>query len=66
MTKKSICLSATALRTTEILWCSIYDEFVKRATKRAEQKKVGDPFDSDTEQGPQVHLPIPVSAEKLL
>lgn len=34
----------------------IYDEFVKKASVKAKQKKVGDPFDSNTEQGPQVHL----------
>ncbi|KAK9902186.1 hypothetical protein WJX75_007160 [Coccomyxa subellipsoidea] len=33
---------------------SIYDEFVKRAVKRASEKAVGDPFDESTEQGPQV------------
>lgn len=33
---------------------SIYDEFVQKAVKRAKSKKVGDPFDTDTEQGPQV------------
>lgn len=38
--------------------CSIYDEFVKKAVKRAQQKKVGDPFDSNTEQGPQVCRPL--------
>ena len=32
----------------------IYDEFVKRAKARAESHKVGDPFQDDTEQGPQV------------
>ncbi|KAK9807805.1 hypothetical protein WJX72_009910 [[Myrmecia] bisecta] len=32
----------------------IYDEFVKKATERAQNRKVGDPFASDTEQGPQV------------
>ena len=32
----------------------IYDEFVKRAKARAENHKVGDPFQDDTEQGPQV------------
>lgn len=31
----------------------IYDEFVEKAGKRADTKKVGDPF-SDVEQGPQV------------
>lgn len=33
---------------------SIYDEFVKKAVARAQNRKVGDPFDEDTEQGPQV------------
>jgi aldehyde dehydrogenase (NAD+) len=33
---------------------SIYDKFVEKATKRAQQLNVGDPFDSDTDQGPQV------------
>jgi aldehyde dehydrogenase (NAD+) len=33
---------------------SIYDEFVKRAAKAAEQRVVGDPFKSSTQQGPQV------------
>ena len=37
--------------------CSIYDEFVKKATERAQNKKVGDPFDTETEQGPQVSFP---------
>ncbi|CAK0737882.1 Aldehyde dehydrogenase 2 member B4, mitochondrial [Coccomyxa viridis] len=32
----------------------IYDEFVKKAAARAENKKVGDPFDESTEQGPQI------------
>ncbi len=34
----------------------IYDEFVKKAVIRAQNRKVGDPFDDDTEQGPQVCL----------
>lgn len=34
--------------------CSIYDEFVKKAAERASKRKVGDPFEGDTEQGPQV------------
>ena len=33
---------------------SIYDEFVKRSTERAKNRKVGNPFDASTEQGPQV------------
>jgi aldehyde dehydrogenase (NAD+) len=32
----------------------IYDEFVARSTERAKQRKVGDPLDAKTEQGPQV------------
>jgi aldehyde dehydrogenase (NAD+) len=31
-----------------------YDEFVERSTARASRRKVGDPFDPATEQGPQV------------
>ncbi|MBV9302389.1 MAG: aldehyde dehydrogenase family protein [Acidobacteriaceae bacterium] len=32
----------------------IYDEFVARSTERAKRRTVGDPFDTKTEQGPQV------------
>jgi len=32
----------------------IYDEFVERSAVRALKRTVGDPFDSNTEQGPQV------------
>lgn len=31
-----------------------YDEFVAKTVERAKQRSVGDPFDSNTEQGPQV------------
>jgi aldehyde dehydrogenase (NAD+) len=31
-----------------------YDEFVERSVARAKKRKVGDPFDPETEQGPQV------------
>jgi len=31
-----------------------YDEFVERSVARAKARKVGDPFDASTEQGPQV------------
>ena len=31
-----------------------YDEFVERSADRAKKRKVGDPFDKRTEQGPQV------------
>ncbi|HEY9667085.1 MAG TPA: aldehyde dehydrogenase family protein [Coleofasciculaceae cyanobacterium] len=31
-----------------------YDEFVARSVERARQRTVGDPFDSNTKQGPQV------------
>ncbi len=34
----------------------IYDEFVHLSVERAKQRKVGDPFDESTEQGPQVHI----------
>ena len=33
---------------------SIYDEFVKKSVEKASKKKVGDPFDKNTDQGPQV------------
>lgn len=33
---------------------SIYDEFVARAAKLASGRRVGDPFDRATQQGPQV------------
>ncbi len=33
---------------------SIYDEFVHKIAARAKSRKVGDPFQPDTEQGPQV------------
>lgn len=32
----------------------IYDEFVQRSAERAKKRRVGDPFDQKTEQGPQV------------
>lgn len=31
-----------------------YDEFVEKSTELAKKRKVGDPLDSSTEQGPQV------------
>lgn len=33
---------------------SIHDDFVERMVAKAQQRKVGDPFDPSTEQGPQV------------
>ncbi len=33
---------------------AIYDEFVERSAERAKRRVVGNPFDSNTEQGPQV------------
>jgi len=33
-----------------------YDEFVEKSIARANKRKVGDPFDPDTEQGPQVDV----------
>lgn len=35
----------------------VYDEFVERSVARAKSRVVGNPFDSRTEQGPQVNLP---------
>ena len=32
----------------------IYDEFVERSVAKANQQKVGDPFDLNQDQGPQV------------
>src|SRR5436309_4383654 len=32
----------------------VYDEFVERSTERAKRRRVGDPMDKITEQGPQV------------
>jgi aldehyde dehydrogenase (NAD+) len=32
----------------------VYDEFVERSTERAKRRRVGDPMDKVTEQGPQV------------
>jgi aldehyde dehydrogenase (NAD+) len=32
----------------------VYDEFVEKITQKAKSRKVGDPFDPTTEQGPQV------------
>ena len=33
---------------------TVYDEFVKKSVIRATSRKVGDPFDANIEQGPQV------------
>jgi len=35
---------------------SIYDEFVEKSVKRAQHRVVGNPFDLNTEQGPQVKI----------
>lgn len=35
---------------------SIYDEFVERSVERAKKRIVGDPFNFNTEQGPQVQF----------
>ncbi|KAK9881173.1 hypothetical protein WA026_014521 [Henosepilachna vigintioctopunctata] len=35
----------------------IYDEFVKKATELAKSRKVGDPFNETTQQGPQADQP---------
>lgn len=36
----------------------IYDEFVARSIERTKRRKVGDPYDESTEQGPQVRIEI--------
>ncbi|XP_049820191.1 retinal dehydrogenase 2 [Aethina tumida] len=41
----------------------IYDEFVKKAANMARERKVGDPFAPDTQQGPQVDK---LSLDKIL
>ena len=33
---------------------SIYDEFVEKSVARAQKRTVGNPFDANNEQGPQV------------
>ena len=32
----------------------VYDEFVEKSTERAKSRTVGDPYDANNEQGPQV------------
>ena len=32
----------------------VYDEFISRSVQLAKARKVGDPFATDTDQGPQV------------
>ena len=44
---------------------SIYDEFVQRSVERAKRRKVGDPFDESTEQGPQVNHPSGTSRSQV-
>ncbi|KAJ8984885.1 hypothetical protein NQ317_002725 [Molorchus minor] len=41
----------------------VYDEFVKRASQKARDRKVGNPFQPGTEQGPQIDQP---SLDKIL
>ena len=36
----------------------IYEEFVQRSIKRAELRKLGDPFDLSIQQGPQARNPV--------
>jgi aldehyde dehydrogenase (NAD+) len=33
---------------------SVYDEFVERSVERAKKRTIGNPFDVNNEQGPQV------------
>lgn len=43
-----------AAGTRTYVHADIYDEFVAKATARAQRRVVGDPFDDATEQGPQI------------
>ena len=45
---------------------SIYDEFVKRAAKIASSRRVGDPFDRSTQQGPQVGFRATLKAQNIV
>jgi acyl-CoA reductase-like NAD-dependent aldehyde dehydrogenase len=45
-----VCLAGSRVFVQE----SIYDEFVKKAVKRAKQQVVGDPFKAGVHQGPQI------------
>ena len=38
----------------------IYDEFVKKATARAQKRVVGSPWDKETESGPQVRVVVDI------
>lgn len=44
---------------------AIYDRFVEASVERAKRRKVGDPFDVDTEQGPQVISLVLLSKDDL-
>ncbi|KAG7675100.1 hypothetical protein Ndes2526A_g07854 [Nannochloris sp. 'desiccata'] len=48
--KAECCAAASRL----FVHSDIYDEFVSKSAELAMQRKVGDPFSDDTEQGPQV------------
>ena len=37
-----------------IIRSQVYDEFVERSVERAKNRTIGDPFDMNNEQGPQV------------
>ena len=37
-----------------IIQSQVYDEFVERSVERAKKRTIGDPFDMNNEQGPQV------------
>ena len=41
-------------RIARVCRSKVYDEFVEQSVARAKKRKVGDPFDPGTEQGPQV------------
>lgn len=49
-----VCCASTRLFVEE----SVYDEFVEKSVVMASKRKVGNPFNYDTEQGPQVSTVI--------
>ena len=42
-----------------MIFLKVYDEFVERSVERAKNRTVGDPFDMNNEQGPQVEQATP-------
>ena len=42
-----------------MIFLKVYDEFVERSVERTKNRTVGDPFDMNNEQGPQVEQATP-------